>query len=435
MGRDGVLGSALILAVTTIGAGILTLPSAFSDAGVVLALVLLIFVALLTVVSIDYMVLCIDKLGVNSYEQINRELLGRFNEEFVRWMLLIYNTGSAISYLVVLGELIEPLQPTISRYFPWLLTTKHSIFVYWFFVILPVSCVPSISFLRSASFLAIAATCFISSLVVLRYFVPNGGGSGGADSVRSPYSGKDASDRVMWFSGKHPLLALPIMMFSFDCQSLVFQVYSNLQVMSRRNMMCVSIISLILSAMIHAAVGMFGYLGHPADVRENVMSNFDPRTDPLFAIGYAVYVIPVNLAFVIILFPTRDAIFLMWYGYSSATEAVDRGYATDGGVRKYETSQHSIPMRDQLIVSVSLSVACITVALAVPGVVSVVALLGAVCSSSLCFTYPALYRFQLHKTGILPYSKYWERPLMLLMLSFGVVGGVFGTIVAAKEFL
>ncbi|RNE96358.1 putative amino acid permease-like protein [Trypanosoma rangeli] len=435
MGRDGVLGSALILAVTTIGAGILTLPSAFSDAGVVLALVLLIFVALLTVFSIDYMVLCIDKLGVNSYEQINRELLGRFNEEFVRWMLLVYNTGSAISYLVILGELIEPLQPTISRYFPWLLTTKHSIIVYWFFVILPVSCVPSISFLRSASFLAIAATCFISSLVVLRYFVPNGGDSGGADSVRSPYSGKGASDRVMWFSGKHPLLALPIMMFSFDCQSLVFQVYSNLEVMSRRNMMRVSIISLILSAIIHAAVGMFGYLGHPADVRENVMSNFDPRTDPLFAVGYAVYVIPVNLAFVIILFPTRDAIFLMWYGYSSATEAVDRGYIMDGGVREYDACQHSIPMRDQLIVSVSLSVACITVALAVPGVVSVVALLGAVCSSSLCFTYPALYRLRLHKTGILPYSKYWERPLMLLMLSFGVVGGAFGTIVAAKEFL
>ncbi|RNF19181.1 putative amino acid permease-like protein [Trypanosoma conorhini] len=435
MGRDGVFGSALILAVTTIGAGILTLPSAFSDAGVLLALTVLIFVALLTVASIDYLVLCIEKLGVNSYEQINRELLGRFNEEFVRWMLLVYNTGSAISYLVVLGELIEPLQPAISHHFPWLLTTKHTLFVFWFLVVLPLSCVPAISFLRSASFLAIAATCFISCLVVLRYFVPNEGGTYVADSAGAPQSGKEASDSVSWFSGKQPLLALPIMMFSFDCQSLVFQVYSALQVMSRWNMMRVSIISLIISATIHAAVGMFGYLGHPTDVRENVMSNFDPRTDPLFAIGYAVYVIPVNLAFVIILFPTRDAVFLMWYGYSSATEAVDKGYVMDGCVEEYDASRHRIPMRDHLIVSVSLSVMCITAALLVPGVVSVVALLGAVCSSSLCFTYPALYRLRLHKTGILPYSKYWERPLMLLMLSFGVVGGALGTIVAAKEFM
>ncbi|EAN83214.1 putative amino acid permease-like protein [Trypanosoma cruzi] len=434
MSQGGVLGSALILAVTTIGAGILTLPSAFSDAGVVLALVVLILVALLTVVSIDYMVICIDKLGVNSYEQINRELFGRYNEEFVRWMLLVYNTGSAISYLVILGELIEPLQPAISLHFPWLVTTKHTLFVFWIFVILPLSCVPDISFLRGASFLAIAVTCFISSLVVVRYFVPNGCGGGDDDNVSQCSSGMGTSDAVSWFSGKHPLLALPIMMFSFDCQSLVFQVYSGLKEMNRRNMMRISVISLLLSGTIHAAVGMFGYLGHPTDVRENVMSNFDPTTDTLFAIGYFVYVIPVNLAFVIILFPTRDAIFLMWYGYSSATEAVDRGHVTDSGLENYDACQQRIPARDHLIVSVSLSVTCLTAALLVPGVVSVVALLGGVCSSSLCFTYPALYRLRLHKTGILPYTKYWERPLNWIMLIFGLVGGVLGTIVAAKEF-
>ncbi|KAH9578354.1 Amino acid transporter [Trypanosoma melophagium] len=444
MGQGGVVGAALTLAVTTMGAGILTLPSAFYNAGVVPAMIMLIIVALLTIVSIDYMVLCIDKIGVNSYEQINRVLLGKFNEELVRWMLLVYNIGSAVGYLVVLGDLFEPLQPFISQHIPWLTTRKDTLFVFWLVVILPLSCVPDISFLRFASFLAISASSLISFLVVFRYFVPLKETN---STPVPPIQYSSNFHNVLWFNGKNPLLALPIMMFSFDCQSLVFQIYSSLHEMNRKNMMRVSIISLIISGGIHAAVGLFGYLGHPTDVRDDVMSNFNPRTDSLFAFGYLIYAIPVNLAFVLILFPTRDAIFLMWYGYNAATAGTT---ITTSSPLLLSSSMSSssissmtlncqphgrIALRDHLIVSITLSVACIAAALVVPGVTAVVALLGGICSSTLCFTYPALYRIRLHKSGLLQCSRWREFVMMWGMLAVGVIGGVLGTIVAIMEYM
>lgn len=116
-------------------------------------------------------------------------------------------------------------------------------------------------------------------------------------------------------------------MFSFDCQSLVFQVYAGLDDMCRVNMMYVAIISILISGTLHSAVGLYGYLSNPSDVRDNIMNNYDPNTDVLFAITYALYAIPINLAYILMLFPIRDSIFILWYGYSSASVAthVPRG--------------------------------------------------------------------------------------------------------------
>lgn len=55
------------------------------------------------------------------------------------------------------------------------------------------------------------------------------------------------------------ILALPVVMFAFDCQSLVFQTYVSLQHPSRSMMSTVALISVIVTAFIYACVGYFGY--------------------------------------------------------------------------------------------------------------------------------------------------------------------------------
>lgn len=62
------MGAAINLAVTTMGAGILTLPSAFADAGILFAFLLIFIIGVFTVASVDFMVLSIEKMGLNSYE-------------------------------------------------------------------------------------------------------------------------------------------------------------------------------------------------------------------------------------------------------------------------------------------------------------------------------------------------------------------------------
>ncbi|KAK7196908.1 amino acid permease-like protein [Novymonas esmeraldas] len=469
-----VLGAALSLAVTTMGAGILTLPSAYADAGVVPSTLVLAGVAALTVYSIDFIVLGVDKLGRNSYEELTRELLGKRAEELVRWMLIIYNTGAAISYLVVIEDLIAPMQPLVTSYLPVLTTPKHTLLSFWAVVILPLSCIPTLGALHVSSFLAISATTLICIMIVFRYFVP------GPTEPSAITAAAIANDTVSigWWWGVHPTLAMPIIMFSFDCQSLVFQIYASLDDMRRSVMMKVSVVSLIVTGVIHAAVGLFGYLTNPVDVRDNIISNYDPNVDKLFKVGYILYAVPIIVAFVIILFPIRDSIFILWYGYSAASVATHVPRSRDftrlvhqeealelmamaenahnpssslgkahnkcnyGSAevelqhvveaKKHHNEVERIPLRDHLIVSITLSSVCVTVALLVPSIVSVVALLGGLCSSTLCFMVPGLYRWQMHYKNIARCQTFWEWALMVFMVVFGAISAVVGTAVSVK---
>ncbi|KPA76583.1 putative mitochondrial Amino acid permease-like protein [Leptomonas pyrrhocoris] len=462
------LGAALSLAVTTMGAGILTLPSAYADAGIIPATLVLTGVAVFTVFSVDFIILGVDKLGRNSYEELTGELLGRHAEEFIRWMLITYNTGAAISYLVVVEDLVAPLQPLVTSHFPLLTTSKHTLLAVWTVLILPLSCVPTLGALHVSSFLAITATSLICCMIIFRYFVP-GPTEPSAMTAQAVASGTATAS---WWWGVNPLLALPIIMFSFDCQSLVFQIYAGLDDMRRSNMMKVSVLSLIVTGVIHAAVGFFGYISNPIDVRDNIISNYDPKVDRLFTVGYVLYAAPIILAFVIMLFPIRDSIFILWYGYSSAsvathvprskdfTRLVDQeeklkllslveGEAgetlnkTYGSVeeelqyvvksKKHHNSIETIPARDHLLISITLSTLCVSVALIVPGIVSVVALLGGLCSSTLCFTVPGLYRWQMHYNHIARCHSVSEWCMMVLMVVLGAAATVLGTAVSIQD--
>ncbi|CCW66238.1 unnamed protein product [Phytomonas sp. Hart1] len=466
-GTDGVLGAALSLSVTTMGAGILTLPSAYADAGIVLATLLMVFIAVMTVYSIDFIVHSIEKLGLNSYEEITRRLFGRKAEEMVRITLVTYLTGCAVSYLVVIGDLLAPLQPILSQYVKILLTPRHTLFLYWAFFVLPLSCVSNLGSLHGISFLAITSTLMISGMVVYRYFVPNSPQVGDSFSK----NGKTAAymnsqmNRVSWWWGKNFLLTIPITMFSFDCQSLVFQIYAGLNNMSRRTMFTVATVSLIISTTIHGVVGLFGYLTNPTDVRENIINNYDPTSDRLFAVGYMIYLIPINLAFILLVIPIRDSVFILWYGYSQASVAThvpqpnrfvrivdeeeqiallssENNLDTESDIlmhmiqmkKKALNTIETISMRDHMIVSISLSMICITVALFIPNIVSIIAPLGAICSSTLCFTLPGLYRWKLNQLNISKYANTLEQIQTIALIILGIFSGVVGTIVSIIDF-
>lgn len=399
----GIIGAALNLSVTTIGAGVLAIPSTFQDGGIYFVALVLAIVACLTVLSIDYLIRCIDCLNLRSYEDISRELLGRSFEEAVRWVLIVYNVGIAAGYIVVIGEIFTQLMPLVHMLFPFLTNGTHVMLFAWFFAMLPLSCIPHITKLNYISLVAITATFLISSIIVYRYFVP--------------YEGKKNNVKVKYFSlNGQALLALPIMMFSFDCQALVFQIYTNLTVVTRRNMAKVAALSVSITGGVYAVVGFFGYLSKAPNITGNILTNYDPLKDHLFAFGEGIYSFTVVIAYVLVLFPCRDAVFILLFGYNTAT---------------HELSHSAISAKQNLIVSIVLSVLSIIIALRATGIIFIIALLGGLCSSTLCFTYPAAFRLMLHARGLDRCS-----PMQLIcaigMLLFGIFGGIFGTIAAAR---
>lgn len=397
-----ILGAAVSMSVTTIGAGVLAIPATFESDGVALVALTLVVVGIFTVVSIDFLILCVDKLGAKSYEEISDELLGKWFKEVIRWMLIVYNIGTAVGYIVVVGEIFTPMLPLIQPYLPFLSNTRHVILLSWACIMLPLSCIPSISSLHGTSFLAIVATFIISGIIVFRYFVPTGA---------MPRGNVDDGDKVRLFSLSYgSLVALPVIMFSFDCQSLVFQVYSGLASPSRSVMARVSTVSVLVTSLVYGTVGFFGYASFTPNVHGNILTNYNPMKDHLFAVGESLYSITVNIAYVLILIPCRDAIFHMLYGFSHTHDVL------------------RIPFSSNIVVSVLLSLLCLLLALLAPGFLYIVALMGGFCSSTLCFTYPALFRQRLHSLGIAPCSK-TEMCAVWSMYVFGFIGFGLGFVV------
>lgn len=398
MSHVSLLGAALSMSVTTIGAGVLAIPATFESDGIALVALALSVVGVFTIISIDFLILCIIKLGAKSYEEISDELLGRFFKEVIRWMLIVYNIGTAVGYIVVVGEIFTPMLPVIQTYVPWLSSPAHVMIASWALVMLPLSCFPKLSHLHATSFVAIAATFFISGIIVYRYFVP---------LSPAPLPRTHEEDIKYFRFSYRSLLALPVVMFSFDCQSLVFQVYTGLNSPSRFSMAKVATTSVLVTSLIYGLVGFFGYASHTPYVHGNILTNYDPLRDHLFAAGETLYSLTVNIAYVLILIPCRDAIFQMVYGFSHTHDSLE------------------IPHHSNIAVSVLLSFVCLCLALMAPGFLFIVALMGAFCSSTLCFTYPALFRQRLHVLGIAPYVGY-EQYAVTAMYFFGFIGFMLG---------
>ncbi|KAH9601537.1 Amino acid transporter [Trypanosoma melophagium] len=399
--RKGPVGAALSLSVTTIGAGILAIPSTLEDCGILLVAFLMVVVGVFTVISIDYLVICIETLQLRSYEEISGALLGRTFEEIARWMLIVYNVGVAAGYIVVIGEIFNPIMPIVSEYFTVLSSPTQAMVAIWMFVMLPLSCIPAVSSLRFVSVLAIAATFFISGVIVYRYFVP-------VDPDKASNNKK-----INYFSlSNRTILALPILMFSFDCQTLVFQIFASIAEKTRKGMAKVATLSIFITGLIYGMVGLFGYLSHTTHVHGNILTNYDPIRDKVFAVGDVMYSITVITAYVLVLFPCRDAIFILLYGYSNATR---------------DSFHAAISFKDNMIASILLSVLSVLLAFKAPGLVFIIALLGGLCSSTLCFIYPAAFRLRMHTLGICTAS-YQELFVAFAMLFLGFISAAMGTL-------
>uniref|UniRef100_A0A0A9Z0E3 Putative sodium-coupled neutral amino acid transporter 10 n=1 Tax=Lygus hesperus TaxID=30085 RepID=A0A0A9Z0E3_LYGHE len=206
------------------------------------------------------------------------------------------------------------------------------------------------------------------------------------------------------------------MMFSFDCQALVFQIYNNLAVMTRLTMVKVSTLSVVVTGCIYTTVGIYGYMSHTPNVHGNILTNYNPLKDHLFAFAESFYSATIVIAYVLVLFPCRDAVFILLCGFNSAT---------------HELSHKAISTKDNLIVSVSLAVVSLLLALNVSSIVFIIAILGAACSSTVCYTYPGFFRLALHARGIARGSTI-DIVVALLMILFGLSGCVIGTVIALK---
>ncbi len=150
------------LLIQILGAGTVTLPFAFKNAGLISGVVLIISAYLITVFSMRCLIRACHRLHprVYSYRGLAVRAFGNWAGPVIEIVLSVLTLGFMIIYTIIIGDYLALLA---TEYLPFLPIMHHELmvrFVAFIFVMFPLCCLKSLSLLSFTSSLAVFCVLF-----------------------------------------------------------------------------------------------------------------------------------------------------------------------------------------------------------------------------------------------------------------------------------
>jgi len=385
-----VRSSVFNLCSATLGAGSLSLPLAFSEAGYALSFFLLFLASGLTVFSIWLLIDVYERTDIRTYEESTESLAGPTMRRLVEVLTILFCYGSAVAYLIAIGDALAPLETVL----PWF-TRRVAIVSFCALFMLPTSCLREVNSLRFTSSLGVMVMLYLTLTI-------------GSDGVRHLATTTNAWEHVRPIRlSSSTLLSMPVVLFAYSCQVNVFAIYDELEIQRPRQMLKVASLAMVLCLTVYCTVGFMGYARFGAATKGDILTNYDFAHSPVMVRGmFFAMAVTITAAFPLNVFPLRTSLNLMCLGVPQ----LERTWAH---------------IAETLCIVVSMLLA----ALFVPGVDIVFALLGSLDCSLLCFVLPAYlgYCAGSHKGSPLVLAG-----MVLLALS-GIAIAILGTYCTVTE--
>lgn len=296
----GIVSSGFNLASSSIGAGIIALPSAFQSSGMFMALVYLTVVAVLTVYSYTLLGIAGKRTGLRNYEQITRVLLGPGADYFLAFCLWFLSFGAEISYIISLRNVMESFlnnSPSTPAFLHNIWGQRLLTCVLWLCFMLPLVLPKEINSLRYLSFVAII---FIIYFVVC--MVIHSAQNGLKNGIRG--------DLVYFQTGNGAVDGLAIFMFAFISQLNCFEVYEEMYKPSVTRLTVTATLGTGLCFALYLFAGLFGYLDFGPDAaKQSALSLYNPVADKMMGVAYVGIMLKLCVGYGMHMIPVRDAMY------------------------------------------------------------------------------------------------------------------------------
>ncbi|CDO55097.1 similar to Saccharomyces cerevisiae YER119C AVT6 Vacuolar aspartate and glutamate exporter [Geotrichum candidum] len=384
-------GAAIInLLNTIVGAGILAMPFAIKQNGIVLGVATISFSALAAGMGLYLQGLCslFVRDGHASFFQLSQKTYPSLSVIF-DLAIAIKCFGVGVSYLIILGDLM----PQIANSFG----ITHSVAAtrsFWilisFFIVGPLSFLKHLDSLKYTSVIALVAVGYLVVIVIYQFFFFDSSEHKGNVNIVQPQSLAAV------------LKALPVFIFAFTCHQNMFSSLNEIPVKKEANFRKIVTFSIGPAAIVYIMVGLAGYLTFGDKVGGNIIAMY-PYSIKI-VIGQIAIAILVLLSYPLQCHPCRASIrnIINWIKTRNSIENINEYAELEEEVEQGEVHSHdhdSEIIHDHhshhlLITSVIVALSLIT-ALKVHSLEVMLAFVGSTGSTSISFILPGLFTYKL----------------------------------------
>ncbi|XP_076952490.1 amino acid transporter AVT6C-like [Bidens hawaiensis] len=275
--QPSVSGAVFNVSTSIIGPGIMSIPAILKVLGVVPAFVLIVLIAVLVDVSVEFLLRFTYAGGSTTYAGVMKESFGRVGSVAVQVSVMITNLGCLIIYLIIIGDVLSGDSSgelvhlgVLQEWFGihWWNTRAVAILFIVIFVMLPLVLFRRVELLSMSSLVAVLlAVVFVGICTAMAVAAAVKGQS------RSIRLLPQLDDQAAFFN---LFTAIPVIVTAFTFH---FNVHAIGIELGRPAAMASAFrISLILCALIYFSIGIFGYILFGDSIESDILVNFDQAT-------------------------------------------------------------------------------------------------------------------------------------------------------------
>ncbi|XP_039577457.1 putative sodium-coupled neutral amino acid transporter 8 isoform X2 [Passer montanus] len=364
-------GAVFILLKSALGAGLLSFPWAFGRAGGAVPALLVELGSLVFLVSGLAVLGYAAALSAQpTYQGVVRAVCGAALGKLCEVCFLLNLFMISVALLRVVGDQLEKLcdslypNGTLSgtpQLPPWYVDQRFTLSALCVLVIFPLSVPKEIGFQKYSSILGTLAACYLTLVVILKYYLQ-------AESLRltEPPQPSRSSSWTSIFS------VIPTICFGFQCHEACVAIYSSMRNQSFSHWVTVSVLSMLICLLIYSLTGLYGYLTFGEAVASDVLMSY-PGNDPLVIVARLLFGVSIVTIYPIVVLLGRSVVKDLW-------AAPKRGAVAVSGAHE---------RRSRVALTVTWMAATLGIALFVPDIGKVIELIGGI-SAFFIFIFPGL---------------------------------------------
>ncbi|KPA73955.1 putative amino acid permease [Leptomonas pyrrhocoris] len=389
----GLLSTGLNLASSSIGAGIIALPSAFYASGIIMSIIYMVVIAYLTIYSYYLLGQVGHKTGLRNYEQLVRTLMGPGADYFLAFCMWFLSFGAEVSYAISLKDVLTAFledSDSSPEFFRNIWGQRLLTFIVWLCVMLPLCLPKEINTLRYFSCVAVLFIIFFVVCMVVH-------------SAQNGLRQHPRPEIKMVNTGNTAIAGLATFIFAFLSQLNAYECYAELYKPSPLRLTLGASVGVAIVFVLYLFAGLFGYLDFGPDMTGSALKMYNPVKDPLMGVGYGGILFKLCVGYGLHMIPVRDAIY-----------------------HCIHVDVHTIAWWKNACVCTSMAVLSLIAGLFIPSINVVFGLVGGFSGGFIGFIYPSLLMMY---AGNWTFSSvgwfhYFSTYLLLIV---GVIGVVWGT--------